>query len=118
MRQLTRKEGLRLIREFGLPEFPDMCDRYYKVEGGVIAAVPSLLGDMEVHIAFSDKSKARGSLTSFCDIMGGTWWAIVRKERRSVINTAIKSGFEPNRELKGVSVVDNKEREYVALRRG
>lgn len=118
MHRLSRGEGLELIRELGLSEFPDMCDTYHKVEGGVIAAVPSLLGGMEMHIAFSDKSKVRSSVANFCDIMGGTWWAIIRKERRSVINSAIKSGFKINRELKGFSVVDNIEREYIALRRG
>ncbi|CAH9011683.1 conserved hypothetical protein [Vibrio phage 199E37-1] len=118
MHRLPRDEGLALIRGLGLSDFPDMCDDYYKVEGGVIAAVPSLLCGMEMHIAFSDKSKVRGSVANFCDVMGGTWWAIIRKERRSVINSAIKAGFKFDRELKGLSVVDNIEREYIALRRG
>ena len=118
MYRLARGEGLSLIRELGLNEFPDMCNDYYKVDGGVIASVPSLLGGMEMHIAFDDKSKVRGSVANFCDTMGGTWWAIIRKERRSVINSAIKAGFKLDRELKGFSVVDNIEREYIALRRG
>lgn len=118
MHELGRLTGNQMIREFGLAEFPNVDAKYYLVDGGVIAAMNCRFGGMEMHIAFQDKSLVRSSVSKFCDAVGGVWWAIIRCDKKSVINSAIKSGFEFQFNFKGCSIVDNLEREYVALKRG
>lgn len=117
MHKVGRDTGNQIIREL-LPDFPDVYDNYYLVDGGIIAFRPCRFGGNELHIAFNDKSKVRSEVSRFCDIMGGTWWAIIRKERQSVINSSLKAGFIYEANFKGSSIVDNIEREYVALKRG
>lgn len=118
MYKVGRNTGLQTIREFGLPDFPDIYDDYYFVDGGIIAARPCQFGGNEMHIAFNEPHKARLSVPKFCDFVGGTWWAIIRTNRQSVINSTLKAGFTLERKFKGSSIVDNIERDYVALRRG
>lgn len=118
MHELGRNAGNQMIREFGLTEFPNINAKYYLVDGGVIATTGCRFGGMEMHIAFQDKSMVRNSVSKFCSEIVGPWWALIRSDRKSVINSAIKSGFEFQFNFKGCSIVDNIEREYVALKRG
>lgn len=118
MHKVGRRTGLQTIREFGLSEFPDCYEDYYLVDGGIIAVRPCQFGGMEMHVAFNEPHKVRLSVSKFCDFAGGTWWAIIRSNRQSVINSSLKAGFVIERKFKGSSIVDNIEREYIALKRG
>lgn len=115
---MGRNSGLQTIREFGLTDFPDAYDDYYLVDGGVVAVGPCRFGGKELHIAFNEPHKARLSIPKLCDFLGGTWWAIIRTNRKSVINSCLKVGFTLEKRFNGFSIVDNVEREYIALKRG
>ncbi len=118
MIKLGKEVGNQMIRELGLAGFPKGYADYYLMDGGVIAALKSKFGGNEMHIAFNEKEKARGECERFCNHFGGVWWAIIRHEKISTINCAKKIGFKYSGKFKGLSVQDNKEREYVALKRG
>lgn len=118
MHKLDRNKGNQLIRELGLSDFPDVDVDYFLMEGGVIAKVKSIFGGHELHIAFHDRTKVRQECDKLCSYFGGTWWAIIRSEKKSVVNAAKKIGFTYEGRFKGCSIADNVEREYVALKRG
>lgn len=93
---IDKKTGLKLIRQYGLHNFPDIECEYHTVGGGIIAVRDSLLGGKEIHLAFKSEFRANSGsfIIDFCDSLNCTVWALIEEEYSKTINAAFRCGFK------------------------
>lgn len=93
---IGRTTGLKLIREYGLPDWPDIKCEYHTVGGGIIAVRDCEFGGKEIHIAFKKEFRpgARAFIIQFCNDLDCEVWAKIESKYRTTVNMAFKCGFE------------------------
>lgn len=93
---ISSDEGLKLIREYGIPDFPESDCEFYKVNGGVAAVRDCYLGGKELHIAFKKNSRVNAAkvMIEFCDNLNSEIWALIKDEYSHCINFAFACGFK------------------------
>lgn len=96
MERISKSDGVRLMRLWGLPEWPDV-DADYRLWGAccVFAIIPLGVG-VQLHMAMmkGSRSRCRDAVAEVLKLIGGRPIAApILKGKRSVENLAIKFGF-------------------------
>lgn len=105
---VSKRVGVKLIREYGLHSFTDDGFEYHTLGGGIFAVKDCKLGGKEIHLAFKEEFRygAVNFIVKFCDSLKADVWALIEDEYNNTINAAFKCGFrykslEKGRRLNG-----------------
>ena len=109
-KELLPNDGVNLIREYGLRDFPLLNCKYYHWMNCAVVAVLEYSEESEVHIAIHKdcRSQCRDFVSDLKEMIDKPIIALMDKGNTSVINLAKRCGFEFIEEFRSMDINLNK----------
>lgn len=95
MERINRADGVRLMRLWGLPEWPDVEADYRLWGACCVFAILPLEDGKQVHMAMRKdaRGRCRDAAADVIKLCGTTVYAPIINSNKSIINMLIKLGF-------------------------
>lgn len=104
--EVAPRDGVKLIHEYGLRDFPLLNCKHYHWMNCAVVAVLEYDDECEVHIAMHEdcRSQCREFVSDLKALIEKPIVALMDKQNKSVINLAKRCGFEFIEEFRSLDV--------------